>query len=170
VKHMMAIFDRFLDLLAILAIIIIIFLMFFVVTHVVMRYAFSNPIAGVTTIGEVSLLYLTFIGTAWVLRREGHVKLEIIISRFSPRNQSLIHGITSILAALLMLVIIYYSALVTWDHFQRGTYLIRALEFPTWSVIMVIPIGMFLLFIQFIRRADGYLRSWKALKSEERDS
>ncbi len=160
-----AIFDRTISLLAFLAAILLILIMLSVSAEVFMRQSLARPLVGVLEITEISLLFITFLGAAWLLKRDGHVKMDLVINRLGPRTQVVVNIIMSILAAITCLVIVWYSAEVTWDHFQRGLIRPGFLEVPNVYVLPVIPLGIFLLFVQFLRRIYGYLRSWKALSN-----
>lgn len=164
-----AIFDRTIILLAVLAGILLIVMMLSVNFEVAMRYFLGSPTKWVMDVTQSILLYITFLGTAWVLKREGHVKMDMVINRLKPRTQAMVNIITSISAAIPWLVITCYTANVTWDHFQRGFIMMRtALYMPSAPILVIIPIGSFLLFIQFLRRAYGYLASYRASTSNNK--
>ena len=162
IAKLSSIFDRIISLFAFLAGVIIIFMMMSVCAGVVMRYFFNQPLVWEVEVNEVALLFVTFLGTAWVLKREGHVKMEIVVDRLSPRSQNVVDVFTSTISAILLLFFVWYGTLVTWDHFQRGLYQATALSIPNAAVLFIIPVGSFLLCIQFLRRARGFLTSWKA--------
>ena len=157
-----AIFDRTLDLLVFLACILFVFMMLSVDAEVIMRYFLHRPLIWVLEITEICLLYITLLGATWVLKREGHVKMDIVINRLRPRTQSLLGIISSIIVVVVFAVVAWYGAEVTWDHFLRGTYRGTIMEIPNAYVLVIIPVGSFLLFVQFLRRTYGYLRSWRA--------
>jgi TRAP-type C4-dicarboxylate transport system permease small subunit len=104
---------------------------------------------------------------AWVLKIEGHVKIDLVVNRLKPRNQCLVNTITSILGAITCLVLVWYGTKLSWEFFERGTITNTILELPSAPLFAIIPIGSFLLFIQFLRRSYGYLKSWKASSNKE---
>jgi TRAP-type C4-dicarboxylate transport system permease small subunit len=104
---------------------------------------------------------------AWVLKIEGHVKIDLVVNRLNPRNQCLVNSITSILGAITCLVLLWYGTKVSWELFERGTITNTILELPSAPLFAIVPIGSFLLFIQFLRRSYGYLKSWKGSSSKE---
>ncbi len=163
------IFDRIIHLLTILAGGILIFMMLAIGVDVVMRYFLNRPIIWVTEIGETSLLFITFLGAAWLLKKEEHVKMDLVLSRLGPRTQVLINIVTSAIGAIIFLVITWYGVKVTWEHFQKGTYQTSLLEIPNAYVLFIIPVGSILLFIQFLRRSYGYLGSWSAPVDKEQN-
>jgi TRAP-type C4-dicarboxylate transport system permease small subunit len=104
---------------------------------------------------------------AWVLKIEGHVKIDLVVNRLNPRNQCVVNSITSILGAITCLVLLWYGTKVSWEFFERGTITNTILELPSAPLFAIVPIGSFLLFIQFLRRSYGYLKSWKGSSSKE---
>jgi C4-dicarboxylate transporter, DctQ subunit len=80
-----AIFDRILDITFVLVSVLIFFIMLFVSLEIVSRVILGKSIYGVVDLTEIALLWITFLGAAWVLKRDKHVKIEVIIGRFSTR-------------------------------------------------------------------------------------
>jgi TRAP-type C4-dicarboxylate transport system permease small subunit len=161
------IFDRTIDLLAILAIVLLIFTMLSVSGQVIMRYSLERSAFWIIEVNEYALLYITFLGTAWVLKREGHVKMDVVLNRLTPGTQSLLYITTSILGAIICLLLTWYGAKVTWEHFQIGYYIPTLLKPPKFLILAIIPVGSFLLFIQFLRRTYGFLRSRTTSQDQE---
>ena len=157
-----AIFDRTNGILVFLAALFLAFITLSVSTEIVMRYFLNRSIIWVVEISEYSILWVVFLSTAWVLRNEGHVKMDLVLSRLKPRNQTLLNIITSVVGAIVCFILVWYGAGVTLDHFLRGAGKLRMIEVPAAAIMVIIPIGCFLLFLQFLRRAYGYLRSWRA--------
>ncbi|MFC2047546.1 TRAP transporter small permease, partial [Chloroflexota bacterium] len=124
----------------------------------------------VIEVGEYGLLYMSFLGAAWVLRREGHVKMDLVLNRLKLRSQVLLNVITSILGAIVFLIVTWYSAHFTWDLFQLGYIVDAYLDPPKWPIMAIIPVGSFLFSIQFLRRSYGYLRNWRASSNKEQRS
>ncbi len=99
-----AIFDHTIDLLAFVAGILIILMMLAVGSEVVTRYFLNRAIVGVVDIAEILILYITFMAAAWLLKGDGHVKMDLVLNRLKPRAQtSLIIG-TSVIAAIICFI------------------------------------------------------------------
>ena len=113
------------------------------------------------------LLYITFLGTAWLLKRDGHVKMDLLLTRLNSRVRNSLNIITSLVGAIICLTIACFGAWVTWDTLQMGYKMSTALEPPQFLILFIIPLGTFLLFIQFLRRTHGYLEMWKASLDKE---
>jgi TRAP-type C4-dicarboxylate transport system permease small subunit len=154
-------FDLILDLGSGLAALIIIFMMLAVIYEVVMRYFLNHPTLWVLEVVEWCLVWMTFLCAAWVLREEAHVKMDIFVTRLNPKTQILFSFITSIVGALICLTFVWYGTQVVWDHFVRGVVEAKMLRAPKAPLMVIIPAGFFLLFIQFIRRSFSFLRKWR---------
>lgn len=156
------IFEGALKLLAFLAGVLLIFMMFSVSLEVVLRYFFDRPMMGLLEVIQVMLLYITFLGVAWVLKLEGHAKMDLVLNLLNPKAQSLLNTTTSSICAMICLVITWYGAVVTIEHLQTGRYIIGTVNIPSGLFLLIIPVGTLLLFIQFLRRTYNYLRVWRA--------
>ena len=132
---------------------------------VTLRYSINRPITWVFEATEYSLLYITFLGTAWLLKKEGHVKLDLLLNMLKPKTRTFLNIITSILLALVCLLLTWYGTASTIDHFQRGVTSVKYYEPPIFIFLMIIPIGGLLLFIQSIKRTYGYVKQIKGQES-----
>ncbi|RLB35061.1 MAG: hypothetical protein DRH12_16930 [Deltaproteobacteria bacterium] len=147
------IFDGLLKAFAWLAGFMMMFALVSVCIDVVLRYFFNKPIGWVLQISEYILLYIPFLAAGYVLRQESHIRIDIILNRVSPRLQNRINIVTSLVGALVMLILTYYGIYVTYDFYQRGVPTLKYLKIPEFLVIMVIPAGCFVFAVEFARRA-----------------
>lgn len=161
------IFDRFLDLTVILAAILLFFVTFSVGAEVILRYFLGRPTIWVTEIAEYLLLYITFFVVAWVLRREGHVKMDLVLNLLNPRTQSMVNVITSLIGSIVCFILTWYGAKTTWYFFQGGYPTPTPLRVPKFIIVAIIFVGCFLLFIQFLRRTYRYWGSWRELPEKK---
>ncbi len=157
-----AAFDRTLELLVVVACAIVIFTLLSVVADVLLRYFFNSPLIWELEINETLILFLVFLPAAWLLKRDRHVKMDLVIRRLKPRPQALLYIFTASIGVIVCWVLFWYGVQVTWDHFQRGTYQLTVLQIPNAAVLWVIPFSSFLMFIQLLRKIYGYWGSWKA--------
>lgn len=161
-KRLTAIFDGVVGFLALLAMILIVLVMLVVSVDVVMRYFLNRPMAWVLESTQYALMFITFLGTAWVLQEEGHVNVDLVISMLNQKPQNWLNVITSILAALVCLVVAWFGVKVGWDYFNIHYFYEGTIRVPGYLLIAIIPLASFLLFIQFLRRAYGFARKLRA--------
>jgi C4-dicarboxylate transporter DctQ subunit len=100
---------------------------------------------------EYAMLFATFLGSAWLLSKGKHVSIELIVCRFSERSRKILRIIHSFVGIVLCAILCWYGAVTTIEHFQRNVIHVQAVDVPMAYVLFVIPLGFFLLLIQFIR-------------------
>ena len=146
-------FDWLVSAFALLAGVLMVFALVSVCVDVILRYFFNMPLPWVLQICEYILLYIPFLAAAYVLREEGHIRIDILLNRLGHRSRTRINTITSILGSMVLFVLAYYGALITLDYYRRGVPAIKYLKIPEFLIIGVIPLGCFLFAVQFLRRA-----------------
>jgi C4-dicarboxylate transporter DctQ subunit len=151
------IFDRIINVMTFLAGMLLVFIMLSVCMEVILRSFINRPQIWVTEVTECLLLYITFLGTAWLLREEGHVKVDVILDRLKPKAVALMGIISSLIGLFVSLILTIYGLGVTWSYFQRGIYTPTAMEIPVFAILAIIPIGSLMLFIQFLRRTGKFV-------------
>lgn len=163
------IFDRIIEMGRDAATAMITFSMLSISARVVIRYAFGTPINWVVDVSTILQLYLTFLAAAWLLREEGHISIDIVLSFLKPRHRFLLQIINSILGAVMCAMITVWGGVETCSSWKLGLHLNMPMEPPRWSLLIVIPVGSFLLFIQFIRRTRGFLQKYRSCNLEKND-
>jgi C4-dicarboxylate transporter DctQ subunit len=154
-------FDWILDAGAALAAILLVAVMLTTTVKVVFRYGLHEGLVGVDQISGTLLLYITFLGAAWVLRREEHVTIDLLTSMLRPRVQRRMLVVSSIIGALICLALALFGTLEVVSSWQRGIRIPAEIEFPRAINLAVIPLGCLCLGLQFIRRA------WQCLRGTE---
>jgi TRAP-type C4-dicarboxylate transport system permease small subunit len=97
------------------------------------------------------MVYVTFLGTAWLLRGNGHIRVDIIQKFLGRRAQALMELVSNIIGLIVSVVLVGNGFYVTFDHFQKGIYNPTIFEIPLWIVLIIIPVGSILLVVQFLR-------------------
>jgi len=166
-KLLARVFDRSIDVLFFSAAVIAVFIWGLISTEVITRFLANYSIIWAVEVSEFGLMAISFLGAAWLLKKDEHIKVDIVCSRLKPRNQVLLNIITSIIGIILCAFLVWYGTKVTLDHFQRHVISLSIMEFPTWPRYAVIALGCFLLLIQFWGRAYASLRLWR--KSKDKD-
>ena len=165
-----AIFDRIMRVLFIMACVLLTIGWLSVCFEVMMRYLFSRPQMWVVDTVAYSLLYITFLSAAFVLRRDGHVRMDWVIDRLNPRNQALVNMITSILSGIMWLVIFWFTAQLTWRLFLEGEHIDTGLQPLKAPLVVIIPVGSLVLLTQLLRMTRDYLRRWRTSPDQEQSS
>ena len=161
-KKIKWVFDGLLNTLAFFGALLIVLIMICVTIDVVMRYFLNSPIFWVAEMAEYALLFITFTGTAWVLKNESHVKIDILTGMLKKEKARVLEILVNIIGIFVCAVLTYFGAVVAWDHFARGVYNPSLLSFPKGPLLAVIPLGTFLLLVQFAIKMITLLRNREA--------
>ncbi len=155
------IIDRVNTALAVIVTVVLVLLSVAVVLNAVIRlYGFY--FLGLLELSRFSLIWITFCGAAWLLRRNGHVNVNAIVAQLNPKAHALLDVITSSFNLLLFAIIAWYSAKITWSHFQTNFIMgDSALYLPKAPVEIIIPLGCLLLAIELFRKANKRWADWK---------
>jgi TRAP-type transport system small permease protein len=74
-------------------------------TDVCLRYFFRKPILGAFELTEHLMAILVFFGLGYAQIKKKHVCVDLLVSKFSARNQAAIDTLTSILSSLVLLLV-----------------------------------------------------------------
>ena len=161
------IYDRTIDIAAVFAGILVIFLMLIVGTEVSLRYFFGRPTTWTVEVAGYMMLYIAFLVVAWVLKRDEHVRMDLVITHLSPRIQSLVNTFTSIIGAIVFLLLTWFGVKATLYLWQVNYLTSTPLRAPKFIIVAVIFFGSFLLSMQFLRKTRSYLGGWRAPPEKE---
>lgn len=162
IRKCMDLFDRINNFAVFLAGILVVLAMSITCAEILMRYFLSRPILWATEVTEYSLLFITFLASAWLLGKDGHVRMDLLVNSLNPKARSFAELLASIMGAICSLAFFWYGAKVTWANFQQHAVIPSNLEPPFYLILAIIPIGSFLLLIQFLRRAYGDFERWES--------
>lgn len=151
----MHLFDRLIEAGGALAAVLLICIMLATTVKVLFRYGLHTSLIGVDQISGTLLLYIGLLGAAWVLRRDEHVIVDLLLGHVSERTRQRLLVISSLLGAVVCLVVTVFGTLEVINSIQRDIRIPAEIEMPRAVNLIVIPIGFLLLAIQFVRRARG---------------
>lgn len=129
---------------------------------VIARYFFDFAPLWVNDFVEYSLLAITFLGAAYVLKEDRHIEVDLLAENLSLKNQLLLKAITSSMGAATCLLMTWYGFATVWDNYVRQVNVVKTLDFPKFIPLFPIALGCGLLGIQFIRRVVFYIKARKA--------
>lgn len=124
-----------------LSVTVLVLMMLLTVADVTGRYFFSEPLPGTTEITKLMMIIIVFPALAWCALNHSHIRVELFVSRLSPRAQAIFNIVTLILS-----LGIYF--IITWQSFleslvvNRQTSLLE-LSFTPFYWIMSIGLAVF---------------------------
>src|SRR4030042_1255388 len=155
-KKLFKIFDWILEGIGFLSGLIVIAMMVSVTYDVFMRYFLSRPTIWIIDSTGFAMIFFTSLGAAWVLKGDGHIKIDFVVYRLGFRLRAAIDCITSIVCLLACILFFYWSLRITWDIYRGGDMLIESFSIPQHIVYWQIVAGALLLCLQFGRRIWQY--------------
>lgn len=107
---------------------------------------------------EYLQIYFAFLGAAWALRQRGHVALDVVVQRFGPSGRRACAVMVDIMGMAVTAIMCIFSVVIVYEQMLLGIPVIKTLELPKWLVILPIPLGMFLLAVEFAVKLIGDIR------------
>ncbi len=133
-------------------------LVIIVCVDLTLRYFFNAPLLWGTEVTEILLLYITFLGAAWVFKEDSHVVIDVFIGKATGNGKKILTLFSYLLIGIVSVVLIYYGCVTTFDHYRRGVFNPTIIETPIALIIAVIPIGSIPLLLEVL------VKGWKVLK------
>lgn len=118
--------------------------------EIIMRYFLNRPLYWVVELTEYGLLYVSFLGAAWLLRQGGHVQVDIMVNFLNARWQKRCAVFSSAMGLAVSLLLTVFGTIATYDHLIRGVYKPTVMEFPTGIVLAAVPLGSLFLSARFL--------------------
>jgi C4-dicarboxylate transporter DctQ subunit len=112
------------------------------------------------TFTEYALLLVPCMGAPWLVREKGHIYVEILLMTLGERARARMTMAIGLLCMALCLVLAWYGFDITWQNFVQSEKDVRSLDMPRWMVVMWIPLGFFLMAVEFARflwRRENFL-------------
>ena len=138
--------------------VVLIYVMITVGFEVVMRYFLNRPTNWVVDFTEYGLIFLAFLGAAWVLAGERHTKIEILLERLPVNVQRRLNTGMSVVGAFFCGIFFWYCLQITVEAIELGKLFFKSIVFPQWPIWTVMTMGSLLLTLQFLRRTWYYVR------------
>lgn len=147
------------DVFAYIAGVMILLAALFVSYSVTVRYMRFTPPIWILQFTEYALLWMTFLGAPWLLRMDGHVRIDTFLVLMGPRLRRALDIVVAFLGALVCAIIVWFGAVNTVDLYRRQIMDVKGVTLPEYPLFVIIPVGSALLLLQFGARAFRRFRS-----------
>lgn len=155
-ERLFHVYDRALLMLSRLAAVVaglcILAVAFIVCYEIVMRGLFGAPTEWVLEISTYLIIAAGFLGFGVTLRRRGHIQVDFIVERFSPKMRCILELCMTALSVLLFFVFMTESTdfvLISYEYHKLSPSILR---FPLWIPQLPLVLGFGLLFLELIRQ------------------
>ena len=118
--------------------------------EVTMRYAFNNPTDWVYDTATMMGGTIIALGWAYVHRHHGHIRVDVIYTRLSPRGKAVLDVVLTVLLFFpLMAALTYITAVSLWMAFSMGEVLTESFLYPpAWPIRTLIFLGIVIFALQ----------------------
>jgi TRAP-type C4-dicarboxylate transport system permease small subunit len=144
--------DNLLSLMALFAGILLLFIAITICYSILSRITGLPSFLWILQFNEYALLWITFLGTAWVLKRNKHVSIDLVTGRISKSSQTWFRLFHCLLGMVLCLIFLWYSGHTTFEQYQRNVIDVQAVDISKYIILIIIPIGFFALVLEFARQ------------------
>jgi TRAP-type C4-dicarboxylate transport system permease small subunit len=121
---------------------------------VIGRKFFSKTIPGTFEISEYILAVFILLGAAYTQQVKGHVGVDFVTSRLSPRVRMVCEIITTILGMFIIAIVIWQG----WIEGIRERTVSDMLRIPQYPFRSLVAIGGFLLWLELLIDLAGSIR------------
>jgi TRAP-type C4-dicarboxylate transport system permease small subunit len=155
------IFDRIIDFMAFLAGVLIVGAVLIVCLEVCMRYFFRTPLIWTVEVCEYILFTLTFLGAPWLLKKGGHVNVDIVVEHLSKKAREYLNLVSCGVGIFICGVITWFSMTAAWDSYVSGVVVTKTLTIQKYYFLLLITLGYLFLLVEFARQFRNHLRASK---------
>ena len=125
---------------------------------VIARKALSVSPIWINDVTSYALLAITFAGGAYVAAKDSHTRVDLLRERLSKTGKHYANLVSDAVCFGSCIVLATAASMVTFDNFERGTRLIRAIELPKWIVIAIVAAGSTMVALVYASRLIVGLR------------
>ncbi|MBW2441933.1 MAG: TRAP transporter small permease [Deltaproteobacteria bacterium] len=114
-----------------------------------------RKILGISTIWQIEasvflLILVVFAGAPFVQKNEHHLNVDLVIIHLAPRTREITLIIVSIISCLIAAVLAWYAWPMWWETVVGNQHSESLWGPPLWIPYLFLPLGMTLLFLQYI--------------------
>ena len=106
----------------------------------------------VVELSEYALPVATLLVAPWLLYRNEHVRLDVLLTILPKRVALVLERIADVLGILICAVFVWYGAKLIVDSARLGSMVVKTLSIPEWWQYALVPVSFLLLAIEFARR------------------
>jgi TRAP-type mannitol/chloroaromatic compound transport system permease small subunit len=138
---------------------LIILIMVITMIEVVARYAFNSPTMWAWPINRQLFGVFILFGGAYTLLYGGHIRVEVLYNRFSPKMKSIARLIALACFLVFIGVLVWQGALMAGISLMSGERASGTFNIPLYPFKILIPIAAFLFLLEgiadFLRRKNA---------------
>lgn len=154
-------FDRVIDFMAFLGGLLVVGAVLIVSVEICMRYFFRRPQVWTVEVCEYILFALAFLAAPWLLKKGGHVSVDIVVEKLNARVRRTLNLFSCGVGICISALITWFSMVTAWSCYESGVVVTKTLTIPKHYFILFITLGYFLLILEFGRQFYHHLKASK---------
>lgn len=125
-----------------------------------------RKILGISTIWQIEasvflLIFTVFAGAPLVQKNERHLNVDLVVIHLPPRTREITLIVVSIISCLLAGILAWYAWPMWWESVVGNEHSESLWGPPLWIPYFFLPLGMTLLFLQYIVYIRGKIADLK---------
>jgi TRAP-type C4-dicarboxylate transport system permease small subunit len=149
---MVKILDRICVVFSVVSALLLLFITFSIGYSIFARFVKISSPVWIVQFNEYSLLWMTFLGTAWVLSADKHVSINLVVERLGRGAGKVLGLVNCVLGMGLCGVLGWYGFFTTRETFVRKVIDVQAIDIPKAWILVIIPVGFLLTFFKFMHK------------------
>jgi TRAP-type C4-dicarboxylate transport system permease small subunit len=114
-----------------------------------------RKLLGISTIWQIEasvylLIFTVFAGAPFVQKNEHHLNVDLVIIHLSPRTREITLIVVSIITCILTAILAWYAWPMWWETVTHNEHSESLWGPPLWIPFLFLPLGMTILFMQYI--------------------
>lgn len=118
---------------------------------VALRNLAGSGVGWLIEVAEYAMPVATLLAAPWVLREGGHATVDLLVSRVPAPVERAMRVSSSFLGLVICLTVGWYGWRAMVIAADRGSLVFKAIVFPEWWILALVPLGMGLLALEFAR-------------------
>ncbi len=125
-----------------------------------------RKIFGISTIWQTEasvflLIFVVFTGAPFVQKNEHHLNVDLVVIHLSPKTRDLTIIVVSIISCILTGVLAWYAWPMWWEAVVNNEHSESLWGPPLWIPYLFLPLGMTVLFLQYVIYIRNKIVSFK---------
>ncbi len=126
----------------------VLFMFALVIIEVFLRYLFNSPTVWTNELTQMIFGTYIILSGGYILKKGGHVNVDILFSHLSPRGQAILNIVTFPVFLAFGSMMLFYGWSLAWESLTILERSESAWNPPVYPVKLMIPIGALLLILQ----------------------
>ena len=134
------------------------------------RFLFNVAVTWAFDLTSYGLVFVVFLATSRTLETGGHIRVDFLLSRLSPRRQRATEVGVQVLSLVFVAMLLWAVASKTWQSITDDWVSPSIYEFPLRYVYWIMPAGVLLLLVTGLVKLGGAVAHWRSGKEAGPDS